>query len=97
MPACVVKTCTSLMRSFLWGGFDGDRKIAWVKRSAICQTKERGGLGIKDLTHFNKALLGKWLWRMRTAPNLLWCRVMSAKYTNGSCIRELTYGGKMSK
>ncbi|XP_057445075.1 uncharacterized protein LOC130737348 [Lotus japonicus] len=33
IPSCVVKDCTIIMRNFLWGGGEEDRKIAWVKWS----------------------------------------------------------------
>ncbi|KAL5180835.1 putative ribonuclease H protein [Glycine soja] len=36
------------------------RKIPWVKWEAICLPKEEGGLGIKEISKFNEALLGKW-------------------------------------
>ena len=31
--------------------------------NTVCSGKERGGLGIRDLSLVNKALLGKWVWR----------------------------------
>lgn len=86
MPTCVVKICTGLMRSFLWGGGESVRKIAWVKWSEVCKSKEEGGLGVKDLALFNKALLGKWLWRLRNEPKSLWCRVVLAKYGDGGAV-----------
>ena len=39
-----------------------------------------GGLGIRKLTTFNKALLGKWLWRFGIEENRLWRRVVAGKF-----------------
>lgn len=39
-----------------------------------------GSLGIKDLKVFDKALLGKWLWRFRVEENALWRGVIADKY-----------------
>ena len=39
-----------------------------------------GGLGIRKLTTFNKALLGKWLWRFGIEENRLWRRVVALKF-----------------
>jgi len=40
-------------------GYEG-KKMTWIKWEMRCKIKESGGLGIKDLAYFNKALLGKW-------------------------------------
>lgn len=87
VPPCVVKVCNRLMRDFLWGTSDGGRRIAWVKWIDICQPKNVGGLGIKDIDLFNRSLLGKWLWRWRTEKNALWCRVINAKYEADPCAK----------
>ena len=39
-----------------------------------------GGLGIRKLTMFNKALLGKWLWHFGIEENRLWRRVVALKF-----------------
>ena len=54
-----------LQRNFLWSGISGESKlhltlVKWVK---VCKPLQVGGLGIRQLTSFNFALLGKWLWR----------------------------------
>lgn len=78
MSVRVGKACTRLMRKSLWGGSDVNGKIAWVKWDDVCKPKESGGLGIKDLFIFNKALIGKWRWRYLNEPNSLWCRVIKS-------------------
>lgn len=85
MPAGIIHECTRLMRRFLWGGSDVERKIAWVKWSDVCKLKAFGGLGIKDLATFNKALIGKWRWRFVTEPNSFWCRVIKSQLADGRC------------
>ena len=39
-----------------------------------------GGLGIRKLTTFNKALLGKWLWCFGIEENRLWRKVVALKF-----------------
>jgi hypothetical protein len=53
-----------IQREFLWGGVGGGRKINWVKWSKVCQPKENGGLGIRDIKLVNLSLLAKWRWRI---------------------------------
>lgn len=49
-----------IQREFLWGEVGGGRKINWVKWSKVCQPKEKGGLGIRDIRLVNLSLLAKW-------------------------------------
>ena len=77
------KTAAKLIkpqRRFPWGGGLDQRKIAWVKWESICLPKEKGGLGIKDVRTFNKALLGKWQWDMLHQNKVLWARILESKY-----------------
>jgi hypothetical protein len=50
-------------RSF-WQGEDHKRKYRLAKWNIICQTKERGGLGIQNIDLQNKCLLSKWLFKL---------------------------------
>jgi len=44
------------------------------------QSKEEGGLGLRDIQKFNVALLAKWKWRLGTENNGLWKQVLESKY-----------------
>jgi len=51
-----------------------------VKWNIVKQHFPEGGLGIRDLTIFNEALLGKWLWRFMHEKERLWRTVVKTKY-----------------
>jgi len=61
LPAGIASRLECLQRDFLWDGPGGDPKIHLVNWKTVCTPVSRGGLGIKKLMVFNKALLGKWL------------------------------------
>jgi len=54
------KKITKLQRKFLWDWDIEGRKIVWIKWDNLCKPKAKGGLGIKQIDIFNKALLSKW-------------------------------------
>ena len=63
--------------------------------------KDKGGLGIRNLTLMNRALLGKWAWKFAIEDNSAWKRIISLKYVieegDGSqafqeAIMELVFG-----
>ncbi|RZB57287.1 Leucine-rich repeat receptor-like serine/threonine-protein kinase BAM3 [Glycine soja] len=78
--------------TILWGGGEGGcqelKKIAWVKWDVICLPKEVGGLGIKDISRFNAALMGRWIWALSSNQNQLWVRILTSKYGGWSDLRN---------
>ena len=72
----VANKIEKLQMDFLWG----DSKTHLVGWDKVCAPIANGGLGIRKLTTFNKALLGKWLWRFGKEEDRLWRRVVASKY-----------------
>jgi hypothetical protein len=75
IPAGVAHRLEKLQREFLWNGMEGESKFHLVRWTKICEPIRNGGLAIRDLRRFNRALLGKWLWRYGTEREALWRRV----------------------
>ncbi|RZB79929.1 UDP-galactose/UDP-glucose transporter 5 [Glycine soja] len=88
LPNKVPEKLITIQRKFLWGRGLDQRKIAWVKWESICLPKEKGGLGIKDVRNFNKALLGKWKWDMIHQEKELWVRILESKYGGWRSLAE---------
>ncbi|XP_027121672.1 uncharacterized protein [Coffea arabica] len=80
LPSRLCKELSSLLSNFWWGESNGKNKVHWCSWRKLTLSKNKGGLGFKDLMAFNVALLGKQVWRLITQPNLLISQVMRAKY-----------------
>jgi len=80
IPKHVVQKIVSIQRNFLWGSHQEANKIPWVRWDIVCLPKSKGELGIKDLTKFNEALLGKWGWELANNQNQPWARILLSKY-----------------
>ncbi|GKA61498.1 hypothetical protein Tco_0760905 [Tanacetum coccineum] len=74
----VIKSLESLRAIFFWGGYENNKKIAWVKWSNIVASFDKGGLGVGSLKAFNKALLLKWRWHLFNFLKALWVQVVKA-------------------
>ena len=80
IPVSVAHRIEKLQRYFLWGGMGEEFKHHLVDWDKVCTPKEKGGFGVRSMTLFNKALLGKWLWRFGLEEHQLWRCVLVAKY-----------------
>lgn len=65
------KKLTSVMMEFWWNTKDSQKKIHWISSDKLTMRKALGGIGFKDLTCFNQALLVKQAWRIVDEPNSL--------------------------
>ncbi|RVX20225.1 Transposon TX1 uncharacterized 149 kDa protein [Vitis vinifera] len=90
IPKRVCARLEKIQRDFLWGGGALEKKPHLVSWKVVCADKKKGGLGIRSLATFNKALLGKWLWRFANENEPLWKQIILSKY-------DLQEGGWCSK
>ena len=72
IPQAVAARIERIQRNFLWGASEDVFKYALVAWYKVCLPIECGGLGIRRVRLFNKALLGKWLWRFGKENHRLW-------------------------
>lgn len=75
-PENVIKKIYSACRSFIWGA--KHTPVAW---KTMCRPIECGGLGLRDLHYWNKALLCKILWNIQTKKDTLWIKWVNHYYT----------------
>ncbi|XP_019447318.1 PREDICTED: uncharacterized protein LOC109350542 [Lupinus angustifolius] len=80
-PKKVLAKFFSLQRKFLWGNKRGGKGVAWVAWTDVCKPKELGGLDVRDISHFNDALLGKWRWRRLQKSEAFSVKVINSKYS----------------
>ena len=69
-----------MIRKFWWGYSGDTKKIHWVKWERLCEVKEVGGMGFKEIEKFNQALLAKQMWRMINNPYSLCHKVFKARF-----------------
>ncbi|GJX01698.1 RNA-directed DNA polymerase, eukaryota, reverse transcriptase zinc-binding domain protein [Tanacetum coccineum] len=77
LPKNMVKKINKILKNFLWNNEEvsiGSAKVAWKK---ICKPKIYEGLGLKDITVWNKALLVKHLWNIAIKKDSLWVKWIS--------------------
>jgi hypothetical protein len=80
IPKHVAARIERLQRNFLWGGLGDGFKHHLVGWDTICSPLAQGGLRVRKVKVFNRALLGKWLWKFGREVTHLWRRVIAAKY-----------------
>jgi len=68
-----IKRIDRIRRNFLWKGADDARKgTCLVNWRRVNRAKSLGGLGVKDLTCFNRALRLRWEWLHWAEPSRPW-------------------------
>lgn len=68
------------MANYWWGSSTDNRHMHWLRWDHMTQPKTVGGMGFRDLSSFNKAMLGKQGWRLMTRPESLCAKVLKGRY-----------------
>ncbi|XP_020889489.1 uncharacterized protein LOC110230528 isoform X3 [Arabidopsis lyrata subsp. lyrata] len=84
------------IRRFRWSSIKEKQKIPWIAWTKLTMMKQYRGMGFRDLSHFNTALLAKQSWRMLKEPHSLLSRVLKAKYFYKTSLMEAAVGHRPS-
>ncbi|XP_043692867.1 uncharacterized mitochondrial protein AtMg00310-like [Telopea speciosissima] len=82
--------------NFYWGDIDGWPKMHWISWERLCLSKENGGLGFRDSSLHNSALLSKMAWRLWSDPNSLLFHFLKAIYFPHNDFLDATCGHRPS-
>ena len=77
---------------FWWGSKKEKIRIHWAKWDRLCKAKRMGGMGFRDLTCFNQAIVAKQGWRVIHFPESLMVRVLQARYFKNSSFMQAKLG-----
>jgi hypothetical protein len=96
LPKKLCSELNSLMKKFWWSSHGKEKGVHWMSWEKMGYSKSVGGMGFRDFTCFNKALLAKQVWCMWKNPKGLVARIMRAKYHKNCSILEAPRGRKSS-
>ncbi|GKD38216.1 hypothetical protein Tco_1258423 [Tanacetum coccineum] len=79
----VIEDINRLLKNFLWNqndGIKGNFKVAWKN---VCKSKQKGGLSLKNLGIWNKAMIMKHLWHIVIDKESLWVKWINTEKLKG--------------
>jgi hypothetical protein len=95
-PKELCKEINSIVQRFWWGHKENENKIHWMSWEKLGRPKTQRGMGFRDLTSFNKALLAKQGWRLIQYPDSLVSKIFKAKYYPNNNFLEAKIGNRPS-
>ncbi|GKD55523.1 hypothetical protein Tco_1288910, partial [Tanacetum coccineum] len=96
LPTSLMVELEQVMRGFLWCQSEmhkGRAKVAWED---VCLPKDEGGLGIRRLETFNKALISSHIWSLLSHRESLWVKWIHDYKLKGRTFWEMPNHGRRS-
>ncbi|GJQ95829.1 hypothetical protein Tco_0006968 [Tanacetum coccineum] len=96
LPSRVLLDIEQIIRRFLWSHGSmkkGRAKVAW---DVVCLPKDEGGLGVRRLDTFNKALMVSHIWNLLSSKESLWVKWVHVYKLKGRNFWELPIRGRLS-
>ncbi|VFQ66656.1 unnamed protein product [Cuscuta campestris] len=84
IPKGVLKKVTSICRNFLWGSSSDYKRTPLVKWEEVCQRRNYGGLGLKNIFNWNRAIVMKLNWDIANKKDVLWVKWIHNRYIRGA-------------
>jgi hypothetical protein len=88
IPRVILRKLDYLRSRFFWQADSQKKKYRLAKWDILCQPKDMGGLGIKNIDTQNKCLLSKWLFKLINEEGL-WQGVIRKKYLYNKSIGQV--------
>lgn len=81
LPKTTLAKINSVVLRFWWRSSSNNaHHVHCLKSSILFQSKDNGGMGFKNMFHFNRALLAKLACKIYDQPDLLVSRIPKCKY-----------------
>lgn len=80
LPKAICDKINLLLANYWWGQTNDERKVHWINWQKLCTQRKKGGMGFKDISAFNLAMLAKQAWRLIHQDYSLFYRVYKAQY-----------------
>ena len=90
LPKGVLKRLDYFRSRFFWQGDSEKKKYRLTKWSVVCRPKDQGGLGVHDLEVKNRALLGKWLFKLLSEEGI-WQTLVRRKYVGEKAVSQVVW------
>ncbi|XP_060964152.1 uncharacterized protein LOC115722573 [Cannabis sativa] len=81
-----------LIAQFWWGSTKNKHKRHWGNWKKLCNLKEHGGMGFRDLEDFNQSLLAKQGWKLIQNLDCLLAKVLKTLYFPSESFFEAKQG-----